>query len=259
MIIFFPWLSEGLVTCLTLRLQRRVHSFTFRKDTNVTVVAHWQRFIVSSWNLSLNNNTVGEMWLKKHQVNTYLSPRFQVHRDRKRCCCTCAFPAGHRCTASHKERRRMSASSLANLGHMWGNTRSTATTPRLLGHLWGGNRKESPGILISRSRPRTSEGSSHISPSQQSKRKAFKVKRRPVVQWKWACRYSSHWPSERRWLPSLGWRSHGLNKCPLGLFYCHKDVETLKCSHKLSDLMVMVLFWFGSAEVLVHIWAEEKD
>lgn len=31
----------------------------------------------------------------------------------------------------------MSASALANLGHMWGNTRSTATTPRLRGRLWG--------------------------------------------------------------------------------------------------------------------------
>lgn len=35
------------------------------------------------------------------------------------------------------------------------------------------------------------------------------------------------------------------NKCPLGSFYCHEDVETLKCSHKWSDSMGMLPFWFG--------------
>lgn len=35
------------------------------------------------------------------------------------------------------------------------------------------------------------------------------------------------------------------NKCPLGSFYCHENVETLKCSHKWSDSMGMLPFWFG--------------
>lgn len=75
---------------------------------------------------------------KKKKVNTYPSPRFQVHRDRRTCCCTCASPAGHRCKASRMGRKRTSASSPANLGHTWGSTRSTVTTPRPRGHLWSG-------------------------------------------------------------------------------------------------------------------------
>lgn len=90
--------------------------------------------------LNFKNHAVGgkRRSKKKKKVKTYPSPRFQVHRDRRTCCCTCVSPAGHRCKASHMGRKRMSASSLANLGHTWGSTRSTVTTPRPRGHLWGG-------------------------------------------------------------------------------------------------------------------------
>lgn len=159
----------------------------------------------------------------------YLNPRFQVHQDRKRCCCTCAFPAGHRCTASRKERRRTSASLLANLGRTWGNKRSTATTPRPRGRLWGEGRREGGGIVSHfHFKITSSAGSSHVSPSQQSQRKLFKVKWRPA-QWKWARRYSSQCPSEWWRPPSLGWRSHGLTNV---LWLRFIVTRMLNCSHK---------------------------
>lgn len=65
----------------------------------------------------------------------YLYLWFQVHQDRKLCCCTCAFPAVHHCKACHKERRHRTASSLASLAHKSENTHSTATTPLPLDHL----------------------------------------------------------------------------------------------------------------------------
>lgn len=65
----------------------------------------------------------------------YLYLWFQVHQDRKLCCCTCAFPAVHHCKACHKERRHRTASSLASLAHKSENTHSTATTPLPPDHL----------------------------------------------------------------------------------------------------------------------------
>lgn len=80
------------------------------------------------------NKTVNQSLVKGSQL-THLSLWFRVHLGKRPCCCTCVFPAGHRCTVSHREKKRTIGSSLASPAHMSENTHSTATIPPLLGHL----------------------------------------------------------------------------------------------------------------------------